>query len=216
MPQTDVLSVPARRRIVTSGVAGAVFGALVAPFAPWELALLVGWDTAAALLVVRVLRDIIPADAAQTRAWAAREDGSHRGAVGVITISAGVSLVGVVLALVEARGASAWIDALLTAAAALAVVLSWGLVHLVYTLRYAHLYYFRDQPGGIDFHDDGQPDYHDFAYFAYAIGMSFAVSDPDVTDRTIRRTVMQHALVSYLFGAVIVGTTINVMAGFIR
>jgi uncharacterized membrane protein len=103
----------------------------------------------------------------------------------------------------------------LTVMAVLAVAVSWVVVHTMYALRYAHLYY-REQPGGIDFHDDEAPDYRDFGYLAFTIGMSFAVSDPDINDRTIRRTVTEHALVSYVFGAIIVGLTINVMAGFIR
>jgi uncharacterized membrane protein len=88
-------------------------------------------------------------------------------------------------------------------------------VHTMYTLRYAHLYY-RDPEGGIDFNTDELPNYHDFAYFAFTIGMSFAVSDTNVMGSKVRHTVTRHALLSYLFGAIIVGTTINVMAGFVH
>ena len=92
----------------------------------------------------------------------------------------------------------------------------WVVVHTMYTLRYAHLYY-RDQPGGIDFHGDDPPDYRDFAYLR--------VHGRHVVRRQRHRHQRSHhpthraparARVSYLFGAVIVGLTINVMAGFIR
>jgi uncharacterized membrane protein len=96
----------------------------------------------------------------------------------------------------------------------------------MFTLRYAHQYYIAPI-GGIEFpgdpgtsHDTGSshdagPDYRDFAYFAFTVGMSFAVSDTNVTSQLIRRIVLRHALISYLFGTVIVGLTINVLAGFI-
>ena len=69
---------------------------------------------------------------------------------------------------------------------------------------------------GIAFPGEDQPDYRDFAYYAFTVGMSFAVSDTDVTSREIRRITLRHALVSYLFGTVIVGLTINVLATFIQ
>ena len=132
-----------------------------------------------------------------------------------MTVAAVFSLVGMALGLAKARQVHHTMEVLLTVMAVVAVAVSWAVVHTMYALRYAHLYY-REQQGGIDFHDDGPPDYRDFGYLAFTIGMSFAVSDPDIIDRTIRRTVTEHALVSYVFGAVIVGLTINVMAGFIR
>jgi len=71
--------------------------------------------------------------------------------------------------------------------------------------------------GGIDFKNDGDPpDYQDFAYVAFTVGMTFQVSDTDVQARTIRRTVLRHALLSYLFGAVILAVTINVIASLLQ
>ena len=92
----------------------------------------------------------------------------------------------------------------------LTVVLSWAVVHIVYMLRYAHLYY--SAGGGVDFRDD-EPDYHDFAYLALTIGMTFQVSDTDLTAKSIRRTAIRHALLSYMFGAVVIALVINVVAG---
>jgi uncharacterized membrane protein len=87
-------------------------------------------------------------------------------------------------------------------------------VHAVFTLRYAHLYY--SEGGGIDFNDDADPDYHDFAYLALTIGMTFQVSDTNLTTKAIRRTATRHALVSYLFGAIIIAMVINVVAGLLH
>jgi len=70
---------------------------------------------------------------------------------------------------------------------------------------------------GIDFKNDGEPpDYQDFAYVGFTVGMTFQVSDTDVKAQTIRRTVLRHAPLSYLFGAVILAVIINVIAGLLR
>ncbi len=92
---------------------------------------------------------------------------------------------------------------------------SWAAVHTVFTLRYASLYHL--EGGGIDFTEgDRLPDYRDFAYVAFTIGMTFQVSDTDLTSFTIRRTALRHALLAYLFGIVIVAITINVVAGLLK
>jgi uncharacterized membrane protein len=94
------------------------------------------------------------------------------------------------------------------------VALAWLTVHTVYTLRYGDLYY-ADPVGGIDFNDDDRPDYLDLAYLALTIGMTFQVSDTDLQSRAIRRIAIRHALLSYVFGTVIVAITINVVASLL-
>ena len=86
-------------------------------------------------------------------------------------------------------------------------------MHTVFALRYAHIYY-TEPEGGIDFKTKGgeRPDYVDFAYTAFTVGMTFQVSDTDITRREIRRTVLRHALLSFLFGAVIVASAVNIVA----
>ncbi len=84
----------------------------------------------------------------------------------------------------------------------------------MYATRYARLYY-TGEDGGIDFNEDEPPTYVDFAYLAFTIGMTFQVSDRPET-RAIRATALRHALLSYLFGAIIVATTINLIAGLAK
>ena len=128
------------------------------------------------------------------------------------------SLVGVGFALVLAGRHSGPLQVLLVGVAVLTVVLSWTVVNTVLTLRYA------DQTtgsgdGGISFGAaDGseEPTYRDFAYVAFTIGMCYQVSDTTVRDRRIRRTVLSHALLSYVFGVAIVGGSVNLIAGLIR
>jgi uncharacterized membrane protein len=207
--------VSASRRIIVTVVIGVAAGVTVAFFGPLELAVVSGWNAMAAVLLVWIWREIWPADASMTAAWSAPEDNTHGGAVVLLTTASVVSLVGMAFGLAKARSLHAPMEQILTTACVLTVIVSWALVHTMFTLRYAHLYY-RDPEGGIDFHTDEAPDYHDFAYLAFTVGMAFAVSDTDLVGRHVRRTCTRHALVSYFFGAVIVGLTINVMAGFVR
>ena len=94
----------------------------------------------------------------------------------------------------------------------------WFLVHTVYTFRYAHVYYYDDDGdgtacGGIHFPETEEPSDYDFAYFAFCIGTSFAVSDPQVTETRVRRAVIWHSIISFAYNSVIVGMVINLFAG---
>jgi uncharacterized membrane protein len=95
------------------------------------------------------------------------------------------------------------------------VVLSWTVVHTVFALRYASLYY-HGTDGGLDFNQDTPPRFSDFAYVAFTIGMTFQVSDTELTTPEVRGTALRHALLSYLFGSVILAATINLIAGLAR
>lgn len=92
------------------------------------------------------------------------------------------------------------------------VVLSWGLVHTLYTLRYAHLYTQSDEATPVDFNQSAPPDYLDFAYLAFTLGMTYQVSDTNIADSRLRRAALGHSLISFLFGVVILATGINLVA----
>jgi len=125
------------------------------------------------------------------------------------------NLASVALILLKASSAAGGTKAFYVAVGVISVVLAWVAVHSVFTLRYARIYY-SGRNGGVDFNEDTDPDYADFAYLAFTIGMTFQVSDTDLTSRAIRRTALRHALISYLFGAVIVGLIINVVASLLH
>jgi uncharacterized membrane protein len=105
----------------------------------------------------------------------------------------------------------------LVSAAVATVVLSWAAVHTVFALRYAHEYYM-PPVGGIDFKSGPgfEPDYQDFAYVAFGIGMTYQVADTDITRNSLRRTVLLHSFLGYLFGAVILAVTINIVAAIFQ
>ena len=201
----------ARLRVNVCGALGVVVGVCGALVVPWQLAMLTGWCVASAAFLIWVWAVVAHCSAAETRELATAEDDSrHSGAV-VMILASVISLGGVVVGLAKARAAGGATEVALTVVALLAVVLSWSVVHTVFALRYAHLYY-SDPIGGIAFPGDAEPDYLDFAYVAVTVGVAFAVSDTDVSSAPIRRSITRHSLISYLFGAVIVGLTINVLA----
>ncbi len=187
--------------------------AVAMPFTPWQVAVLVGWDMMAITWVAWVGLSVLGKNSAETRRMATAEDNSRAAADALLVFASVASLVGVAFALLKAAHAKGSGHALITAVAAATVVVSWGAIHTLFALRYAHLYYAED--GGIDFHDDRLADYGDFAYVAFTLGMTYQVSDTDLTSKKIRMTALRHALLSYLFGTVVVAMTINVVAGLL-
>ena len=201
-------------RVLTSAMYGLVVVAALAGFAPWEVTVLSGWIVAAATFVVRVWYHVKGLSGTETAAIATREDASRASAHLMVIGASVISLVGVGVTLARASTESGGSKVVLSVAAILTVITSWALVHTVFAIRYAHAYY-GDPEGGIDFRSDESPDYHDFAYVSFTIGMTFQISDTDLTNSVLRRLALRHALLSYLFGAVILAMTINVTAGFI-
>jgi uncharacterized membrane protein len=207
----------ARVRVLVGVAVGAVVGIIVSFVAPWQLSTLIGWDVAAVSIFVFVAATAGRFDAAQTRAFATREDDSRASADFVLLGAGLVSLLGVAFALVKASQEHGSQKGVLIGFAVFTVIASWAVVHIVFALRYAHLYY-REPVGGIDFKSGRgyEPDYRDFAYVAFTVGMTWQVSDTDVGARAMRRTILVHALLGYLFGAVILAVLINVVAALLQ
>jgi uncharacterized membrane protein len=206
--------VSAARRVIVAFAGGLAVGVSLAWFTPWQVDTILGWDAAAVIFVVWVWVEIRGRDAARTRAIATREDSSRIAADLVLISASVVSLVGVAMVLLKASGSTGTTRAAIIAVAVASVAASWFAVHTVFTLRYAHLYYLDD--GGLNFHDAREPAYADFAYVAFTVGMTFQVSDTEVTSRAIRVSVLRHALLSYLFGIAVIALTINVVASLLR
>ena len=204
----------ARTRVLVSLAVGLVAFVIAAVLTPWQAASLIGWDVAASVFIVWVWLVVGRMDGEATKAHAGIEDRSTGTADLVLILASITSLVGVGLSLLEASDKEVLARATITALASLSVILSWATVHTVFTLRYARLYYAGE--GGIDFNEDRPPTYGDFAYVAFTIGMTYQVSDTTIGSRTIRRTALRHAYMSYLFGTVVVAMTINIVADLFR
>ncbi len=202
---------PALRRVTACGVGGALVGLIVLlAGGAWAIAVCAGWAGAATLFLGAVWRDVLMLSPARTRSAARVEDDSRAAADTVLLVASVASLFAVGFVLVGARNTTGLAKGGYVLLAVASVVVGWAAVHTVYALRYARLYY-AEPIGGVDFHADDPPDYRDFAYLALTIGMTFQVSDTDLTVKSIRRLAIQHALLSYVFGAVIVALMINIV-----
>jgi len=103
---------------------------------------------------------------------------------------------------------------------AVTLLASWLMTHATFALRYAHEFYSSEPgamevDGGLEFPGEKNPDYLDFAYFSLVLGMTFQVSDVQITSRKFRRLAALHGLLSFLFNTVIVALTVNIAAGLL-
>ena len=197
-------------RILIDVVLGVAVALVVGNTVGWRFAL-VGWIATAGVYVVWTRLLLGGLDADQTREYVTREDPTRWVADAVIVSASVASLAGVgyVVAAGSRYGAGALEAALV---GILTVGASWFAVHTLFTVHYARLYY-SGEPGGINFHDPEPPRFRDFAYVAFTVGMTFQVSDTEIGLTSIRATVLRHALLSYLLGAVVLAVTINLIAG---
>ena len=170
---------------LAGGAAAAVAGA-------GRAAPLIGWDILALIFCGWVWSTVWRMDAESTASHARREEPS-RDLTDLVLLGAAIaSLIAVGAVLFGAGSASGSLKYLEAALALISVFVSWVLVHTVFALKYARLYY-TGTPGGIDFNEAEDPDYADFAYLSFTIGMTFQVSDTNIETKQIRRTALRHA-----------------------
>jgi uncharacterized membrane protein len=197
-------------RILIAVVLGIAVAVVMGNTVGWRFAI-VGWVVTAGVFVVWTRLLLGGMDADQTREYVTREDPTRWVADAVIVTASVASLGGV--GYVVAAGSRSGAGALAAAVVGiLTVAASWFAVHTLFTVHYARLYY-SDEPGGINFHDPEPPRFRDFAYVAFTVGMTFQVSDTEIGLASIRATVLRHALLSYLLGAVVLAVTVNLIAG---
>jgi uncharacterized membrane protein len=196
------------RRLLVCFAAGLVAGVSVVLSGAPELSVLAGWSVAAAGVLVWVWRVCWPQDHGGTKRLA-EEEGTTRTTDTVVLVGAVASLVAVVEALVTSSAQDP-VAVASVVLGVLVVVLSWALVNTVFALKYARLYY-EGGDGGIDFKQDQLPTYSDFAYLAFTVGMSFAVSETEPNTTTVRKIALGHALMSYLFGTIVIAVAVNLV-----
>ncbi len=204
----------ARARLVLAAALGVVAWFVEpARFAASTRAVM-AWDASGlTLLVLGVLISRTTPEGTRRRA-AARDPG--RTVVWLVVLAA--SVVSLFAATVVVRGSNdlpAAEGRLVLVLSVATVLISWLLTHTAFTLRYAHLYYRGglDDEGGLDFPGGAKPDDYDFAYFAFTIGMCFQVSDITISNRIVRRTVLAHAFLSFLYNTVVLALVVNLIVG---
>jgi uncharacterized membrane protein len=205
----------ARRRLVVGTAAAAVTGAIAALVgASWSVAVLIGWDTLTLVFLAWVWTTIFWQDETGTEHLALAEDDSRTAANGVILGASIASLVAIFFTLSQAAKSSGGHAVFLAALAVTSIVLGWAAIQTTFTLIYARMYY-TPPSGGLDF-EDGEPDYRDFAYTAFTIGMTYQVSDTGVTQKRVRHVVVRHAILSFVFGTTIIAVAINAVANLVN
>ena len=172
----------------------------------------VGWSVACLAFFGVLYSSIHGFDAQQTRRHATAEY-PGRTAADLLCFGASiVSVLAIVALMVTTRNAHGLTSLVVAVTAIVNVGISWTLIHIVYMLTYARIYY-SAPVGGIDFNTDDPPRYLDFAYLAFDLGMTYQVSDTSISTTELRGTILKHTLMSYLFGAVVLASVINLVAG---
>jgi uncharacterized membrane protein len=205
---------PIAARAGTAAVIGAVVAVSVGITTKWSYAPAWGWISAAAVFLAWTWAVIAKMAPPRTKSHATREDPT-RVVTDIVILTASIaSLLGVASLFTAAsvHGAQADLAGLVGIAS---VAAAWCMVHTVFTLRYALLYYTGSE-GGIDFNQSEAPAYADFAYLAFTIGMTYQVSDTDLKTRAIRATALRQGLLSYLLGAVVLAVAVNLVAGLAK
>jgi len=194
-------------RMGISVVVGAAVGVVLALVGHPAVAAMAAWAVFAALFTILTWLAVGRLDSRQTRDHAKSNDPSTGWADTLVIIASLASVVGVGFLLAGARHS----QTLAAIVGVSGVFASWAAVHTTYALRYARIYYSAAPAEPVDFNSDDDPDYQDFAYVAFTLGMTYQVSDTDFTHKGIRHVALRHALVSYVLGAVVLATTINLV-----
>ena len=173
---------------------------------------LIGWDVGVLCYLVAVAMRMAGASVADIRRHAAEQD---EGALGllVLTVGAAIASLGAIFAELAGAESSAPGYGRTVALVIVTVALSWTFTHAIFALHYAHEHYRQGKAGScLKFPGDEPPDYWDFIYFSFVIGMTFQVSDVAITAKRVRRLVIVHGLVSFVFTTAIIALTVNVAA----
>lgn len=202
--------VMARPRIfIAIGIGILTFFLLPASLRPITRAL-VGWDVSALLYLLLAFTLGAMSGAEYIRRNAAALDDGRFFILVFTTTAAMASLAAIVAELgVKNRGTPELTLAVAT------IALSWAAVHTTFALHYAHEYYRAKKPGGLEFPGSGEPDYWDFIYFSFVVGMTAQVSDVGISDKMIRRTATAHGVVSFVFNTALVALMVNIAASAI-
>jgi uncharacterized membrane protein len=179
---------------------------------------LIGWNVGVAFYLVAAGIVMARASVADIRKRACEQD-EGAALLLILTVGAAIASVGAIFfELAAVKGSDGKIGYI--AIAISTVTLSWIFMHVIFALHYAHDYYGEgERANGLDFpsgdDDDDEPDYWDFVYFSFVIGMTFQVSDVGVTNKWIRRLVVTHGFVSFVFNTAIVALTVNIAGNVI-
>jgi uncharacterized membrane protein len=216
--ETGWRGVSMQNRLLVMLAAFVVVGLATGFAGRWSYGPLMGWLAAALIFESWAWASIYSMDPGETASHATREDPSRPISEVLLLVANLASLAAVGYVIFDAANTHGLTRALLGGLALASVAISWVLVQTLFTLRYAALYYAGRPDGstrgfGIEFNQEEPPQYTDFAYLAFTMGMTYQVSDTNLKTTPFRILVLRHGLLSYVFGSVILATTINLVVG---
>ncbi len=178
---------------------------------PAELSLLLAFNIAVVIFLGATVTMFSRSNTQSIRRRARKED---EGYWGFILSSAGVAIV-VLVALAAELHTSKHTGSLQIALAVCSLILAWLFMNTIFALHYAHEFYgdSGSKNVGLDFPGNIDPDYWDFVYFAFVIGMTFQVSDVEINSRAIRRVVLAHSMIAFFFNVIVIALSVNILAG---
>jgi uncharacterized membrane protein len=176
---------------------------------------LVGWDLGVAIYLALAAHMMASSDIHRIRRRAMQEDEGQAAILALTVTAALVSLAAIFAQLGTGAGGAGGRATGRLLFVALTILLSWAFIHTMFALHYAHEYYDRTAGGMVFPGEEREPDYWDFLYFSFVIGMTSQVSDVGVTSREIRRTVLAHGVVAFVFNVALLSLTINLAASAI-
>ncbi|WP_372510954.1 MULTISPECIES: DUF1345 domain-containing protein [Mycobacterium] len=199
-------------RLIVAALLGVATAMLISSAAGLRYAPAAGWIAAAFVYLAWTWIVVLPMDSVQTREHVRPEDPPRGWVTDAIILVASVASVGGVAHLLAA-GSKAGVEKDVTAAVGVvSIVAAWFVVHTVFSVRYADIYY-SEPTGGINFNGAEEPRFLDFFYLAFTVGMTYQVSDTSLQTGKLRAIALCQAVLSYLFGAVILAVTINLVVG---
>jgi uncharacterized membrane protein len=199
--------VRARIRLTLSVAFGLLTLMLLPAAWAWTTRALIAWDVTIALYLVAAYMLFWRTDTAHIRVHAIETDD---GRFAILVLTAGAALASLAAIVAELGGSNRGTFSI--ALAITTIALSWAMVHTTFALHYAHDYYRPREAGGLKFPDEGKPDYWDFVYFSFVIGMTAQVSDVAIASRSIRRTATAHGIISFVFNTALLALMVNIAA----
>ncbi len=205
---------------------GAFFGAVLFVASPWLGApsasrIMLAWNGGAILYLVLTWRLFLTATTEEVRCRACNEDETPWGLLTLVVCAILSSLVGIVLAMIEAKHGSPFEQNLVAGLAAATLIVSWLMLQTIFTLHYAHRHFGETGEdgeiiGGFKFPGDPPETYLDFAYLSFCMGATFQVSDTNVERASLRNLITAHGAVAYLYNTAILALGINLLSGLIH
>lgn len=208
------------RRLFGSAIVGIVVFLLLPAQWPAPTRLILAWDIFSIVFLLWCAASFIDATPQRMEAHAEAQQEAEWTMFWIVVAAVIISLAAIVGEFSAIKSVAKHWRSLVIALVAATLGLSWLLSHVLFTLRYAHEYYERT-PGsgalacGLQFPGDDTPDYWDFLYFALVLGMTFQVSDVQITAKPLRRLATVHGLLGFVFNTVIVALTVNIAAGLL-